>query len=232
MSGGPNGVEVLEGVTRWAPLVADVWSKFVPADRLPQMVALTLAQMAHESKGQIGARNADSGATGLLQLLSTDLKARAVQLGGVNDPRAQVQVYAETVLGLARQGAGPDIAAWRWASGPGTVRASLAVRRPKGAGRVTDAVAAKQLNGYILPLLRHTFRRYASWTEQWMGLSSPIPRVWDGTFRWGGREWAIGDGDAVAGAWSSAGVSWGAVFAAGLVAVGVLMAALKRRAGL
>lgn len=232
MSGGPNGLPVMANVTRWAPLVAEVWAPLVPADRLPQMIALTLAQMAHESRGVINARSSESGATGLLQLLSSDLKARAVQLGGVNEPRAQVQVYAETVLGLARQGAGVDIAAWRWASGPGTVRASLAARRPKGAGRVTDETAARQLNNYILPLLRHTFRRYATWTEQWMGLSSPIPRVWDGTFRWERREWVIGDADSVTGAWSAAGVSWGAALAVGLVAVGVLLAGLKRRAGL
>lgn len=220
-------------MTRHAGTVEAVWREMGERERVPVLVALTLAQIDHESKGNPNAVSPKSGAAGVLQLLSSDLRQRAAQLGGLYDVRAQVQTYAETVKNVERQGGGLPEAAWRWASGLGAVRASIKNKRPTGAPpRLPDATVAKQLRDYISPMLSRTYREYARWYAQEKGIADELPRVWDGVFKIDGREWRYSDGDPVDGVGRLGGVAWGwAVGAAAAVGAAVYAATRRLKRG-
>lgn len=224
---------VLDSVTRHEPTAVDVWRRLgVSEQELPQLVALTLAQIHHESKGSTTTTNAHSGAAGLLQLLSGDLRDRARQLGGIGDARAQIQTYAETVQAVRRaHGFGLPEAAWRWASGAEAVKRSIKARAPRGVPpRLPDATVAKQLRGYIVPMLGDTYREYARFVADKHGVAD-LPAIYDGSFRWNGHVWEVGNADELGGAGGVlGGVSWVTVGAVGAV-VGAALLAIKRARG-
>lgn len=218
--------EVLASVTRHEPTAVDVWRKVgVSPEELPQLVALTLAQIHHESGGSTTTTNGESGAAGLLQLLSGDLRDRARQLGGLDSARAQIQTYAETVRAVQRaHGFGLPEAAWRWASGAEAVKRSIKARKPQGVPpRLPHATVERQLKRYIVPMLGDTYRDYARFVSNKYGIAE-LPAVFDGTFRHAGREWHVGNADELGGAGGVlSGVSWVSV---GAVAAVVAAAAI------
>lgn len=160
-------------IIRWTPLAWDaVGAAGVndPTERA-QVTALLLAVVNRETggTGDPAIRNA-AGAVGLTQIKDKGLQAMAEKRGGLTNPKAQLGLWADTIVDARTRWAGDWVtAAWAWGSGPSAVKQSIRAQAPKGSH---DKVAKHALS-YYPTLLERDYVLAGRAVNAWLAAGQP-----------------------------------------------------------